>query len=98
NVASACSTAGFAPESSAEAEAALFWNDPGGTLQPPGHCLQIADTIAVQNGLTLLQTAQATAAVGLALHAAGIAAWDIKYQDAAWPPMTAIRFSSPWNS
>jgi hypothetical protein len=98
NVGSACSTAGFAPESSAEAQAALFWNDPGGTLQPPGHWLQIADTIAVQNGLTLLQTAQATAAVGLALHAAAIAAWEIKYQDVAWRPITAIQFSSPWNS
>jgi hypothetical protein len=98
NVASACSMAGFAPESSVEAQAALFWNDPGGTLQPPGHWLQIVDTIAVQNGLTLLQTAQATAAVGLALHAAGIAAWEIKYRDVAWRPMTAIQFSSPWNN
>ena len=34
----------------AEAQAALFWNDPGGTLQPPGHWLQIADTIAMQGG------------------------------------------------
>jgi hypothetical protein len=98
NIASACSAAGFAPESPAEAQAALFWNDPGGTLQPPGHWLQIANTIAVQNGLSLLQTAQATAAVGLALHAAGIAAWEIKYQDMAWRPVTAIQFSSPWNS
>ena len=47
NVASACKAAGFAPVSAAEAQAALFWNDPGGTLQPPGHWLQIADTIAV---------------------------------------------------
>jgi len=98
NVASTCSAAGFAPESAAEAQAALFWNDPGGTLQPPGHWLQIADTIAVQNGLTLLQTAQATAAVGLALHAAGIGAWEIKYQDVAWRPVTAVQSSSPWNS
>jgi hypothetical protein len=98
NVASACSAASFAPESAAEAQAALFWNDPGSTLQPPGHWLQIADTIAIQNGLTLLQTAQATAAVGLALHAAGIGAWTIKYQDVAWRPATAIQFSSSWNS
>ena len=91
NVASACSAAGFAPESAAEAQAALFWNDPGGTLQPPGHWLQIADTIAIQEELDLLQTARATAMVGLALDAAGIGAWAIKYQDVAWRPVTAIQ-------
>jgi hypothetical protein len=98
NVTSACSAAGFAPESSAEAQAALFWNDPGGTPVPPGHWLQIADTIAMQKGLDLLHTARATAMVGAALHAAGIGAWAIKYEDLAWRPMTAIQFSSRWNS
>jgi hypothetical protein len=98
SVASACNAAGFAPEGAAEAQAALFWNDPGATSQPPGHWLQIANTIAMQEELDLLTTARATAAVGLALHAAGIAAWEIKYQNLAWRPMTAIQFSSPWNS
>src|SRR6516225_89035 len=98
NVASACSAAGFASESAAEAQAALFWNDPGGTLQPPGHWLQIADTIAIQEELDLLDTARATAAVGLALHSAGIGAWAIKYQDVAWRPVTAIQFSPGWNN
>lgn len=97
NVASACSAAGFAPESAAEAQAALFWNDPGATLQPPGHWLQIADTIAMQEGLDLLHTARATTTVGLALDAAGIGAWAIKYEDNAWRPATAIRFSPGWN-
>jgi hypothetical protein len=98
NVAGACNAAGFAPESAAEAQAALFWNDPGGTLQPPGHWLQIADTIAIQEELDLLDTGRATATVGLALHAAGIGAWAIKYQDVAWRPVTAIRFSPGWNN
>jgi hypothetical protein len=98
NVAIPCSAAGFAPESAAEAQAALFWNDPGGTLQPPGHWLQIADTVATNQGLGLLQTAQATAAVGLALDAAGIGAWAIKYQDFAWRPVTAIQDCNSWNS
>ena len=98
NVASACNTAGFAPESAAEAQAALFWNDPGGTLQPPGHWLQIADTIAIQEELDLLETARATATVGLALHAAGIGAWAIKYQDVAWRPVTAIQDCNSWNT
>jgi len=98
NVAGACSAAGFAPESAAEAQAALFWNDPGGTLQPPGHWLQIADTIAIQEELDLLDTARATATVGLALHAAGIGAWAIKYQDVAWRPVTAIQSNPGWNA
>ncbi len=98
NVANACSAAGFVAASAAQAQSALFWNDPGGTPQPPGHWLQIADTIAVQKGLSLLQTARATAAAGLALHAGGIGAWAIKYRDVAWRPMTAIQFSSHWNS
>jgi hypothetical protein len=97
NVASACSAAGFAPASAAEAQAALFWNDPGGTLQPPGHWLQIADTIAIQEELDLLDTARATATVGLALHAAGIGAWAIKYQDVAWRPVTAIQDCTAWS-
>jgi hypothetical protein len=97
NVASACSAADFAPESAAEAQAALFWNDPGGTLQPPGHWLQIADTIAIQQELDLLFTARATATVGLALHAAGIGAWAIKYQDVAWRPVTAIQDCAAWS-
>ena len=98
NVASACNTAGFAPESAAEAQAALFWNDSGGTLQPPGHWLQIADTIAMQEELDPLTTARATATVGLALHAAGIGAWAIKYQDVAWRPVTAIQDCNSWNT
>jgi hypothetical protein len=97
NVAGVCRAAGFAPATAAQSQSALFWNDPGGSLQPPGHWLQIADTIAAQNRLSLLQTARATAVVGLALQAAGIAAWDIKYRDLAWRPITAIQFSSSWN-
>ena len=97
NVASACSAAGFASESAAEAQAALFWNDPGGTLQPPGHWLQIADTIAIQEELDLLDTARATATVSLALHAAGIGAWVVKYEDVAWRPVTAIQDCAAWS-
>jgi len=97
SVASTCRAAGFASESAAEAQAALYWNDPGGTLQPPGHWLQIADTIAIQKNLSLLDTAAATATVGLALHAAGIGAWAIKYQEVAWRPVTAIQDCAAWS-
>jgi hypothetical protein len=98
NIASACSAAGFGDSNSAASLAALFWNDPGGSLQPPGQWLQIADTIAMQMGLTLLQTAQATAMVGISLHHAGIGVWAIKYRNLAWRPVTAIQSSLSWNS
>jgi len=102
NAAAACAAAGYAPESAAAAQAALFWNDPGGTLQPPGHWLQIADTVAEQSGLSLLQTAQATALAGVALNDAGIGVWETKYQYNSWRPVTAIQACSggvySWNS
>lgn len=47
--------------------------------------------------LTLRQIARAAATVGLALDAAGIAAWAIKYQELAWRPETAIQSGPGWN-
>lgn len=91
-----CTMEGFAP-TSAQPQSALFWNDPGGTIQPPGHWLQIADTIALQMGLSLLETARATSSVGLAVHAAGIGTWEIKYVNLAWRPVDAIQSSLNWN-
>ena len=98
NVGSACKDADYTSSTSSASLAALFWNDPGGSLQPPGQWLQIADTIAVQKAFSLLKTARATSAVGLALHSAGIGAWAIKYRDVAWRPMTAIQVTSSWNN
>jgi hypothetical protein len=98
NIGSACTAAAYPASSAASSLAALFWNDPGGSIQPPGHWLQIADTIALQRGLSLIKTARATATVGLAMFAAGVATWDIKYQNVAWRPMTAIQSSLSWNS
>jgi hypothetical protein len=97
NVGDACAAVGFTP-ANAEPQSALFWNDPGGTIQPPGHWLQIADTIALQKGLSLLHTARATASVGMATYAAGIGAWNIKYINLAWRPVDAIRSTASWNS
>ena len=94
---SACAAAGFSPETTAEAKAALFWNDPGTTFQPPGHWLDIADNLAQERGLSTLQTARLASLVGQAENNAGIGAWDVKYQVALWRPVTAIRDCSNWN-
>jgi hypothetical protein len=97
NVATTCHTAGFAPVTAAEAQAALFWNDPGGTLLPPGKWVQIADTVTTEQGFDLLQTARATALVGIALDDAGIGAWSIKYEHDSWRPVTAIHDCNDWS-
>jgi hypothetical protein len=95
---SVCAAHGFLPENAKQAQAALYWNDPGGTLQPPGHWLQIADTVTQTAGLGVLQTARATALAALAMNDAGIATWEVKYQTNAWRPNTAIQDCGGWNA
>jgi hypothetical protein len=94
NVAAACTRAGLVPETKAQATAALFWNDPGTTMQPPGHWLQITDNVMNSQNLNELQQARLTALVGLAEADAGIGAWDVKYHAdqlfSLWRPITAI--------
>ena len=88
---SACATAGFTGRTAAQVDAALFWNDPGSTIQPPGHWLQIATTIMNDRNLSLLDKARLSSLLGMGLTDAGILAWDIKYDDNLWRPITAIR-------
>jgi hypothetical protein len=97
NIQSACAAAGFTPETTAEAKAALFWNDPGTTYQPPGHWLSITDDLALSQGLSTLKTALLTSLVSQAENNAGIAAWAVKYKFALWRPVTAIRDCNVWN-
>lgn len=98
-VAGACGSAGFAPRTPAQTDAALFWNDPGTTMQPPGHWLQIANTVMSQpdHQLSELQEARLSALLSMAVADAGIGTWDIKYQENLWRPITAIHDCSGWN-
>jgi hypothetical protein len=95
NIQSACAAAGFSQETKAQASAALFWNDPGTTIQPPGHWLQIADTAMTSQDSSLLQSAHLTALLGEAMNDAGIAAWEDKYVYNLWRPVTAISDCGP---
>jgi hypothetical protein len=108
-VQTACAAAGFAQtaaQAKADATSALFWNDPGTTVQPPGHWLQIADAAMKGQNTSLLQSARLTAILGEAQTDAGIAAWGKKYTYNLWRPVTAIRACDPssttgsvnWNS
>jgi hypothetical protein len=97
-VQSACGAAGFTQsktQTKADATAALFWNDPGTTIQPPGHWLQIADAAMKSQNTSLLQSAKLTAILGEAQTDAGIAAWGEKYTYNLWRPTTAIRACDP---
>jgi hypothetical protein len=97
NIQGACAAAGFAPETTAEAKAALFWNDPGTTFTPPAHWLDITDSLAQSRNLSTLQTARLSSLIGQAENDAGIAAWEVKYQDNLWRPVTAINDCSNWS-
>ena len=88
--ASALTSTTVAPQTLAQARAALFWNDPGTTVQPPGHWLQIVNTAAAAANLSTLQAARLSAAVSTAQYDAGVAAWGDKYIYNLWRPITAI--------
>jgi hypothetical protein len=84
------------------AQLALFWNDPGTTLTPPGHWLSIADTVLTEQGVTdELQEARLGAMIGTAEADAGIGAWETKYlpfpTGTLWRPITAIQDCNDWN-
>jgi membrane-associated phospholipid phosphatase len=82
-----------------ELNIAAFWADTNGnakfgsTETPPGHWVDIMDTVATDVGLTLLQTARLGASLGAALGDAGIVAWEVKNESDFWRPDTAIRFT-----
>jgi hypothetical protein len=82
---------------------AAFWADTNGnasfgsTATPPGHWLDITDTVATDADLSLLQTARLGAMVGASLADAGIVAWAVKNSSDFWRPDTAIHYDGDAN-
>jgi hypothetical protein len=82
-----------------ELDLSAFWADTNGnanfgsTGTPPGHWVDIMDTVVTSVGLSLLQTARLGAMVGAALADAGIVAWWVKNDSDFWRPDTAIHFT-----
>ena len=97
SVTAACAAAGIAPRTAAEAAAAFFWNDPGGTYQPPGHWLEITNGVIQSQNLDTLQAARVSMLVSIAQTDAGIPAWGSKYQFNLWRPTNAIQDCGPAN-
>ena len=92
-----CAAAGIAPRTAAQAASALFWNDPGGTYQPPGHWLEITNTVIQSQNLDTLQAARVSMLVSIGQTDAGIPAWGSKYQFNLWRPTNAIQNCGPAN-
>jgi hypothetical protein len=70
--------------------AALFWNEPQGTVTPVGLWNQIAQSILIAQNATIAQDARTFALLNLAEADAGIAAFKAKYTYNTWRPATAI--------
>jgi hypothetical protein len=69
---------------------ARFWADGPGTYTPPGHWNLIAEEIAAR-GTSPIENARLFAQLNLALADAAIVAWNAKYTDGFWRPITAIQ-------
>lgn len=74
-----------------QTEIAYFWADGEGTVTPPGHWNQIAQTVASERGNTLAENARLFAMLNVALADVAIVCWDCKYHFDFWRPVTAIR-------
>jgi hypothetical protein len=74
-----------------QTQIAQFWNDASGTDTPPGHWNAIAETVAQQQGDSLVADARLFAELDISLADAGITAWNTKYQYDTWRPITVIQ-------
>lgn len=76
-----------------QTQIARFWADGAGSYTPPGHWNQIAAEIAAQQGYELGAAARILAMLNITLADSSIAAWDTKYAEGFWRPVTAIRLA-----
>ncbi len=77
-----------------QTEIAWFWaNDGVGTYRPPGHLIEITQTICRDHHIGFADKSRLFALVSLGMADAGIAVWDRKYDTGfdVWRPATAIR-------
>jgi hypothetical protein len=71
---------------------ARFWaDDPARTATPPGHSLSILTQLLVSEDSSLLDAAEASARLGIAVCDAFIACWHTKYRYNLLRPITYIR-------
>src|SRR5204862_7932311 len=74
-----------------QTQIARFWNDGLGTAFAQGYWNRIAQSVAADEGLSLVSEARLFALLNIATVDAGISTWDAKYEYNLWRPVTAIR-------
>jgi membrane-associated phospholipid phosphatase len=74
-----------------QTQIAKFWNDGLGTAFAMGYWNRIAQQVATEQGLSLVQDARLFALLNITEADAQIACWDAKYTYNLWRPVTAIR-------
>ena len=74
-----------------QTQIARFWNDGLGTAFAPGYWNKIAQSVATEQGLSLVSDARLFALLNIATADAIISCWDAKYAYSFWRPVTAIR-------
>ncbi len=74
-----------------QTQIALFWADGPGTATPPGHWFLIAQGIAQERHLGLIENARLFALLGVAVADAAVISWDYKYAYSFWRPLTGIQ-------
>ncbi len=82
-----------------QTEIGIYWgyDVARGLGDPPRLYNQIARTIAVQEGNTVAENARMFALINIAMADAGCQAWGVKYRDAFWRPIVAIRAEGDTN-
>ena len=78
-----------------QTEIAHFWADGEGTVTPPGHWNRIAQSVAADRKLNLIESARLFALLNVAMADASIICWECKYHFDVWRPVTAIREVEP---
>ncbi len=74
-----------------QTQVARFWADGAGTSTPPGHWNVLARQIAAAAGNSISENARLFAMLDITLADAAIVAFNAKYTDDFWRPITAIR-------
>jgi membrane-associated phospholipid phosphatase len=74
-----------------QTQIARFWNDGLGTAFAMGYWNKIAQEVATDQGLSLVQDARLFALLNIVEADAQISCWDAKYTYNLWRPVTAIR-------
>jgi membrane-associated phospholipid phosphatase len=74
-----------------QTDTAFLWRAGGNTVTPPGQWNQVAQQVATGQNLSIVDSARLFALLGMAEADAGIVAWEAKYADLLWRPITGIR-------